>query len=334
MDPMMPEQWNEGRMHTADLTSCEPLFEPRHVINARRLNNVLRLLPRYHTHRRWNAKLINLLIKLGQGAVPSRWFHDRPVAEATITANGRTVGLRILRPDGAPRGAYIHFHGGAWVIGNARLDDGLTSMIAKECGLLVVGVDFHNATDDRLSDSLNDCEAALEWVLENLSAFNVQSVVVGGESSGAHLAAQALLRLRRSRGLKRVSAFVSTCGAFNLTGSPSLRHAGASSLIVSGPSAYLNLERLRPDLENEERDGPRFASLHDMPPALIVAGELDPILDDSLEMYRSWLGHNGNARLVVVPQAPHGFNRLPTAVAATTNAYIRRWIPEQIGLPC
>ncbi|WP_246617924.1 alpha/beta hydrolase fold domain-containing protein [Rhizobium populisoli] len=53
---------------------------------------------------------------------------------------------------------------GAWVLGNARLDDGITPQIAKECQVLAVAVDFHNASDDRVDKFVDDREAALEWM--------------------------------------------------------------------------------------------------------------------------------------------------------------------------
>jgi acetyl esterase/lipase len=306
-------------------------FEQKILARAKRLNKILELLPRYHTDRRWNAKIMNLLLRIAQFASPRAGFSGCLVFERSINRGGRRIGLRFLMPSGAPRAVYIHFHGGAWVIGNARLDDRLTSRLAQECQLLVIAVDFHNAVDDRLDLTLDDCEAALEWVYQNLPALGVEQVVLGGESSGAQLAAQVLLRLRDKKPEKIVSGFVSMCGAFDLLGSRSLKQASCRSLIVSGPSAYRNLERLRPSLSQHEADGPLHARLEGLPPALFIAGELDPIVDDSVEMYRVWQQTNGNATLTVVPAAPHGFHRLPTAVARATNKFARQWVLQTLG---
>jgi acetyl esterase/lipase len=61
-----------------------------------------------------------------------------------------------------------------------------------------------------------------------------------------------------------------------------------------------------------------------LPPALFIAGELDPIIDDSTDMYRCRQKANANATLSVVPTGPHGFNRFPTAIATETHAFVRR----------
>ncbi|MBY2943929.1 alpha/beta hydrolase [Rhizobium leguminosarum] len=304
-------------------------LEEKHVTRAQRLNALLHLLPRYYTDRRWNAKVANAIVLGLQSVFPSRLFHDCRVFSRSIAAGERSVGLRFLLPDGAPRGVYVHFHGGAWVLGNARLDDGITSRVAKECQLIAVAVDFRNALDDRVDLAIDDCEIALNWVVRNLSDLGVGRIVLGGESSGAHLAAQALLRLRDRGMVEAFWGFISTCGAFDFKGSRSLRSANSASLIVDAPAALRNLQRLRSSLPWNERDGPLHAQLEGLPPALFIAGELDPIVDDSIQMFRTWQDANGNASLSIVPAGPHGFNRLPTAIAKITNAYAREWLIDR-----
>jgi acetyl esterase/lipase len=301
-------------------------IEAKHITRAQRLNALLRLLPRYHTDRRWNAKAANAIVRGLQFMLPKGAAHGCRVFSRTIASGERSVGLRFLLPDGAPRGAYVHLHGGAWVLGNARLDDGITSRVAKECQVIAVAVDFHNALDDRVDLAIDDCEVALNWVIRSLSDLGVERIVLGGESSGSHLAAQALLRLRDRGLVDAFSGFISTCGAFDFKGSESLRNTDSRSLILDAPAALRNLQRLRPSLSWNERDGPLYAQLEGLPPALFIAGELDPIVDDSIQMFRRWEDANGNASLNIVPAGPHGFNRLPTAIANITNAYAREWL--------
>ena len=69
--------------------------------------------------------------------------------------------------------------------------------------------------------------------------------------------------------------------------------------------------------------------LSGLPPALFIVGDKDPLQDDSLRMHAKWLAQSGNSELIVVPEAPHGFNHLPTTTAAKTNAYIRTWLAER-----
>ncbi|SCB58745.1 Acetyl esterase/lipase [Rhizobium aethiopicum] len=305
-------------------------FTPEELAGARRLNALLNLLPRYHTDRRWNARVVQTVVRAIQFLGPDRPSHSNEVASRTITAGGRRIGLRLIRPAGTRRGLYVHFHGGAWVMGNARLDDGITRPIARDCRVLVAGIDFHNAVDDRLDLALQDSKASVEWLVDHLAEFAVERIILGGESSGAHLAAEALLHLRARGKAKAVAGFVSMCGAFDLGGSQSLQLSTGKSLVIDGPSALRNLQRLTPSLSAREAKGPLFADLSGLPSALLVAGSLDPIVDDSILMSRRWQSQGGNACCVVFPEAPHGFNRLPTNLAARANGLVRAWTSQTL----
>ncbi|WP_315857352.1 alpha/beta hydrolase [Rhizobium leguminosarum] len=303
-----------------------PPFTTHELSRARKLNAFLALLPRYHVDRRWNAKLVQTMIGAVQSLVPDAPIRRGEAMNRVAVANGRRVGLRVIHPDGFCRGLYVHFHGGAWVMGNARLDDGITRPIAQHCQTLVAAVDFHNAVDDRLDITLRDCKASVEWLVEHLGEFQVKRIVLGGESSGAHLAAEVLLHLHEHGKAEAVAGFVSMCGGFDLTGSESLRRSTSESLVINGPSALRNLQRLTPSLSAREAEGPLFADLSGLPPALLIAGALDPIVDDSLLMWQRWQQQSGNAECVVFPNAPHGFNRLPTKLAAKANGLLQEWM--------
>ncbi|WP_221164080.1 alpha/beta hydrolase [Rhizobium sp. NLR22b] len=308
-------------------------FTSREIGAARRLNALLRFLPSYHTDRRWNAKIVQASIRVAQLLAPDRLLRRRHVVTRIVTADGRRIGLRLMLPNGAPRGLYVHFHGGAWVMGNARFDDGITCPIARDCRMVAAGVDFHNAADDRLDLALLDSKASIEWLADHLAEFAVERMILGGESSGAHLAAEALLHLRARSKAEAVAGFVSMCGAFDLGGSQSLCRSTGRSLVIDGPSALRNLQRLTPSLSGREAKGPLFADLSGLPPALLVAGALDPILDDTISMHERWQSQSGNSDCVIFPEAPHGFNRLPTRLAARANRFVRAWISQRLDRP-
>lgn len=308
-----------------------PSFTTQELRGARRLNALLGLLPRYHTDRRWNAKTIQAMVRAVQSLVPDPLAgHGQTAGRATLSV-GSPVGVRMILPRANARGLYIHFHGGAWVMGNARLDDGITRPIARDCGMLVAAVNFHNAVDDRLDVTLDGCRTTVEWLVEHLAELQVERIILGGESSGAHLAAEALLHLRECGKAQAVAGFVSMCGGFDLTGSESLRRSNGKSLVIDGPSALRNLQRLTPSLNGREAKGPLFADLSGLPPALLIAGALDPIIDDSLSMARQWQQQSSNADCVIFPEAPHGFNRFPTKLAARANRLVREWISRTIA---
>jgi len=75
---------------------------------------------------------------------------------------------------------------------------------------------------------------------------------------------------------------------------------------------------------------PLHADLSRLPPALFLCGTIDPLLDDSKLMAERWQAASGNSRLIIVPESPHAFNRLPTRLAATTNRWVRDWLVRRL----
>jgi acetyl esterase/lipase len=307
------------------------VFEEIDVRRARRLNRVLAYLPRYHTGRRLNARMINSVAELAGILLPRPRHRDVTIDTVKLRADDREIPIRLLRPQAPVAALYLHFHGGAWVLGNSQLDDGWNAEIAKSCNVAIASGDFHLAVDDDLERTICDAVALTEWALERLPEFGTDRLIVEGESSGAQLAACALLRVAKKRPLDKVAGFVSFCGAFDMSGSPSLANA-RHSLIIDPASAVHNLERLnRRSGATTPEVSPIFADLSGMPPALFIAGALDPILDDSRRIHDVWQRQTGHADLLVVPEAPHGFERLPTRVAAKARDFMCGWIKELLA---
>lgn len=254
-----------------------------------------------------------------------------------VTWKGHAFSLRILRPAGELRGVYLDYHGGGWAIGTAAMDDRVNARIAAECGLAIVSVDYTTLPDIDLPGMIAQCAAAADWVFEHAqSEFNATAILIGGESAGAHLAACALLRMKATRAdFHRLRGAVLFYGPYDLSCTPSVRAASHDTLVLDGPAMTSGLAKLLPDKSEEERRDPAFsplyANLAGLPPALLLCGTIDPLIDDSRLMAERWTATNGNATLIIVPDAPHAFNRLPTRVASRTNGFVRNWIGQRLA---
>ncbi len=220
----------------------------------------------------------------------------------------------------------------------AAMDDRVNARLAANCGLLVVSVDYTTLPDIDLPGMIDQCAAAADWIFVHAaSEFCASAMFIGGESAGAHLAACAIMRLRDSRAdLSRLRGAVLFYGPYDLSCTPSVRAATCDTLVLDGPGMTSGLARLLPDRNEEQRRDPAFsplyADLKDLPPALLLCGTIDPLIDDSRLMTERWNATNGNARFVLVPDAPYAFNRLPTRVAARTNAFVRAWVNQQLAM--
>lgn len=313
-----------------------PDFPAGELDEARLVNRQLRWAPRFRAPTRLGRMMIQTM--LGAQAVMPHGVAGVATTSRRITWKGHSVAVRILRPTGQVQGVYIDYHGGGWAIGMAAMDDRTNARLAADCGIAVVSVDYTTLPDIDLPGMINQCAAAADWVFEHAaSEFGAADMFIGGESAGAHLVACAILRLRNTRAdFNRLRGAVLFYGPYDLSCTPSVRAAPRDTLVLDGPAMTSGLAKLLPDRNEEQRRDPNFsplyADLKGLPPALFLCGTIDPLIDDSSLMTERWNAANGNARFILVPDAPHAFNRLPTRVAARTNAFVRAWVNEQLAM--
>jgi len=304
---------------------------------ARRFNTKLARAPRFGTRYRFMPPLVQGLLRLSQFGA------DRKLRRAGLQVDTRMVGLeggqvqvRIIRPRGPVAGIVLDIHGGGWVIGNAPMNDAFNAAFASRCGLAVVSVDYRLAPRASVHEQMEECLAAARWLLQGgLPDYAGLPVVVVGESAGAHLAAATLQGLRAWPALlARIAGALLYYGVYDMAGTDSVRSAGPETLVLDGPRMLAGLRRLTPDLDDAGRRqpplSPLFGELAGMPPALMIVGSGDPLLDDTLHMAQRWQ-QVAEVELNVAPEAPHGFIHFPTAMARVTLAHAQAWVRQRIA---
>ncbi|GLW53808.1 alpha/beta hydrolase [Kitasatospora phosalacinea] len=231
------------------------------------------------------------------------------------------VRVRVLNP-GAPEGVLLHLHGGGWAFGSADGQDERLWELARRARLAVVSVDYRLAPEHPHPAGPEDCEAAARWLAEHAEAeFGTRRLLIGGESAGAHLAVLTLLRLRDGRGpVHAYRAAHLAFGPYDLAMTPSQRDFGDRPLLSNTRSLQGSYAMYSPGTGPEERRDPAlsplYADLAGLPPARLVVGTEDPLLDDSVLLARRWQDAGGTARLDVVAGAMHGFTLYPLTVTA------------------
>lgn len=298
----------------------------------RRSNRRLAWMPRFRIRNRFGARLFQALLVLSQlGADRKLRRAGISVEQRLVTVDGTAVSLRLLRPEGAIRGLVLDIHGGAWAIGNARMNDDLNAAMIRSCGVMVVSVDYRLAGGTPIQGLLEDCLAAARWVLEDgLPEHRGLPVFLLGESAGAHLAVATLLGLKPWPDLlRRVAGAVLYYGVYDLAGSESVRRAGPETLVLDGPGILAGLRQLTPGMSDAERRtpplSPLYGDLRGMPPALLIAGEADPLSQDTIDMAARW-AEAAEVELHLLPEAPHGFVRFDTGMASKVLARSHSWI--------
>ena len=313
-----------------------PDFTPEEMEQVRRLNQRLHWAPRFRAPTPLGRMMIQTM--LGAGAYAPLGVRGVRVATRRIHWMGHSVSLRILRPaSGETRGVYIDYHGGGWAIGTASMDDQVNARIARDCNLVVVSVDYTTLPDIAFENQIAQAAAAADWIFTHAEAeFGARDLFIGGESAGAHLAACTLPRMRDTRtDFARLRGAVLFYGPYDLSGTPSVRNAPRETLVLDGPAMASGILRLLPDRDEAGRRAPDvsplYADLSKLPPALLLCGTIDPLIDDTRLMAERWTAASGNARLIVVHEGPHAFNRLPTEVASRTNRFVRDWLQRRLA---
>jgi acetyl esterase/lipase len=227
------------------------------------------------------------------------------------------VGVVIYRPAGAlgPLPCIFHVHGGGYIVGAAAAGEANHRPLAADLGCCIVSVDYRLAPETRFPGAVEDCYAALSWLMANAAELGVDPARIGvmGESAGGGLAA-ALTLLVRDRGEHRLAfqhliyPMIDDRTCVSPTPNPyagefiwthQANRFGWSSLLGCEPGG----EGVSPYAA-----AARAEILAGLPPAFIATGSLDLFLDEDLTYAQRLIRSGVPVELHVYPGAYHGFH--------------------------
>lgn len=256
--------------------------------------------------------------------------------ELTIEGPGGELALRILRPADPSRikAVYLSMHGGGWVMGNRASHDQANWRLVQACDIAVVSPEYRLAPENVYPAANDDCEAAALWLLDNAAEqFATTTIVIGGGSAGAHLAACTLLRLRdRHDASDAVAGALFDCGMYDVTGTPSVvRPTPENSTLDLRGKTHPYFRGTPTDALRHPDISPLYADLSNLCPALFVAGTNDPLLDDSLFMAARWEVAGNRTELTVYPEGPHGIALSPTLMGEHARSRRTTFLQSIVG---
>jgi acetyl esterase len=199
-----------------------------------------------------------------------------------VDAGGVPARLYDSRPGGSP--VLLYAHGGGWVMGDLETHDGFCRQLAADTGWAVLAVDYRRAPEFPYPAAIDDVEQVLAWVRGTGAAaldVDARRVAVAGDSAGGQLAA-VLARRARDAG-RPVAAQLLICPVLDpvMDYPADLDDFGLDRVEMRffwDAYAPPGVDRSNPDID------PFRADLTGLPPAVIIAAELD-VLRPEAERY-------------------------------------------------
>jgi acetyl esterase len=272
--------------------------------------------------------------RLGRGPFPPIALSPRARTIVITGRDGNEIPLRVIAPNHAPRGVYLHIHGGGWVLGSADMGDAMLERIADNTGQAVVSVEYRLAPEHPYPAGPDDCEAAAAWLVKHAATeFGCDALTIGGESAGGHLSAVTILRMRDRYGYTAFRGANLVYGAYDLAMTPSQRAFGNTRLVLRTLDIQQFANAFLPDIVDRRVPdiSPLYADLRGLCPALFTVGTKDALLDDSLFMHARWVAACNDAELAIYPGGAHGFTLFPNGLADKAGARMDEFLKRVVG---
>ena len=247
------------------------------------------------------------------------------IADDSVTHGGRTVPVRVYRPDDRQgRGLLLYIRGGGFVVGSLETHNSVVAELAVNSGLTTIAVDFRMAPEHPFPSCLEDCYTALCGVVAEAGRFDgdPERVVVCGDSSGGNMSV-VLCMMSRDRGGPRIAGQASISPVLDFS---RWRDGGADAPLLTGGEMEYYTACYCPD-PDDVRDpyvSPLVRGTFDgLPPAYIMGAEMDSLLKDSVEYADRLRAHGTPVELVVEPGLVHAAVRSRALAPAVADAWRR-----------
>lgn len=248
------------------------------------------------------------------------------IKNTTVDVNAQKIPLRIYTPesqDNLP--IIIYSHGGSWISGNLDTHDNVCRKLAQNTKAIVISVDYRLAPENPFPAGLNDVYNVLQWTYNNAQNINgnKKQIAVVGDSAGGNLSAAVSLMARNKSGPQitcQVLIYPST-NIYELNTQSWSYFANDFNISLEDMEKYISL--YIPQKEDRKNDyaSPLLATnLKDLPDALIVTAEIDPLRDDG-EAYGNKLKEAGiHADTIRFNGVTHGFITMDKITDKADNA--------------
>ena len=126
--------------------------------------------------------------------------------EKIITADGFTIKLNIVRPEGVKEElpVFIFIHGGGWILGDYPTHKRMVRDLAVLSGFAGVFVNYTPSPEAQYPQAIHEIYAATKWVAEHGDEINVdgKNMAIVGNSVGGNMSTVTTLLAKENNGPK------------------------------------------------------------------------------------------------------------------------------------
>ena len=209
-------------------------------------------------------------------------------SERTITQDGRTVKLYIMKPEqmSSNPGVLFFIHGGVWIVGNFQNHQRLLRDLVVGSGQIGVFVEYTPLPQAKFPTQLEESYAALKWVAANAQELGADGtrIAVAGNSVGGNMTA-ALALMTKDRKGPRIGYQVLLIPATDASVDTQSYHEYGTGRFLARAFMKYGWDLYAPDAKT--RDNPYVSPLRastdqlkGLPPALVITAENDPLRDE------------------------------------------------------
>lgn len=197
-----------------------------------------------------------------------------------VDANG--VSGEWVKPSKEEPGVILYLHGGAYVAGSPRTHRNLTTRLAEATKHWLLAIDYRMAPEHPHPAAVEDAVAAYRFLLDGASS--PKQIAVVGDSAGGGLTVALLVALKDAGlPLPGCAVPISPWADLEGIGESWTTRADADPMIDPDDLRKKGAMYARADLRAPTAS-PIYAELSGLPPLLILVGDAEVLLDDSLTL--------------------------------------------------
>jgi acetyl esterase len=234
------------------------------------------------------------------------------------------VPCRFYYPEGIDSPAcLIYLHGGGFMQGSLNSWNHFLRDLVRQSGVAVLSVDYRLSPEAKFPVAFDETVAMIRLMASEgaKQGIDPRRLAVGGDSAGANLALAAALALRDG-GENLLSFQLLIYGVYStdVESSSWQRFGRGAGLSQTQFRWILETYLAEPAQRADWRVAPLLADLAGLPPAHLIVGSLDPLLDDSNNLAAKLKAADVPANLTIYQGINHGFIRYGRLIRTARHA--------------